>query len=89
MSPLRLIPWFFVVALVGPAVWALGRVYRRVRGPREITCPEAGHAATIHLDARYAMAMHAMGESSARVKACTLWPGRQACQQGCLPARGR
>jgi hypothetical protein len=84
MSPLSLIPWFFVIALAAPAAWALGRVYRRSHGQREITCPEANHFATIQLDARHAVAMHALGETDRRVKACSLWPARQGCHQGCV-----
>ncbi len=84
MSPLSLSPWFFAIALAAPAAWALGRVYRRARGAREITCPEANHFATIQLDARHAVAMHALGETDRRVKACSLWPERQGCQQACV-----
>jgi len=73
-----------MLALVAPAVWALGKVYRRARGTREITCPEALHLATIQLDARHAVKMHARGESSERVKTCSLWPQRQGCPQACL-----
>ena len=84
MSPLRLIPWFFVIALLGPALWALVRVYLRARASREITCPEANHFATISLDARHAVKMHALGETTRRVKACSLWPERQGCRQACI-----
>jgi len=84
MSVLNLIPLFFAIALLAPAVWALARVYRRSRGPREITCPEANHFATIELDARHAVAMHTRAETDRRVKSCTLWPERQGCQQSCV-----
>ena len=84
MSILSLIPLFFAIALVAPAVWALGKVYRRSHGAREITCPEANHFATIELDARHSVAMHALGETGQRVKSCTLWPERQGCQQACV-----
>ena len=84
MFPLGLIPWFFVVALVAPAAWALGRVYVRARGPREVNCPEAGRPAVIQLDARHAVTMHARGEEGRRVKNCSFWPERRGCVQGCL-----
>ena len=83
MSPLSLVPLFFVIALLAPAAWALAKVYRRSRGAREITCPEANHFATIELDARHAVAMHALGETERRVKSCSLWPERQGCGQAC------
>jgi hypothetical protein len=84
MSILSLIPVFFVVILVVPAVWALTRVYRRSREPRAITCPEDGRAATIQVDARHAMAMHALGDPRRRVQTCSLWPERQGCEQHCM-----
>ena len=84
MSVLNLIPVFFVIALAAPAAWALGKVYRRSHGPRQITCPEVNHFATIELDARHAVAMHALGETDKRVKSCSLWPERQSCQQACV-----
>jgi len=84
MSVLSLIPLFFAIALVAPAVWALGKVYRRSHGPREVTCPEGAHLATIELDARHAVAMHAVGETDRRVKSCSLWPERQGCRQACI-----
>ena len=84
MFPLGLIPLFFVLALVAPAVWALGKVYLRWRGARETTCPEANHFATIEVDARHAVGMHARGETARRVKSCSLWPERQGCRQSCV-----
>lgn len=84
MSILSLVPVFFALALLAPAAWALGKVYRRSHGKREITCPEINHFATIELDARHAVAMHALGETNRRVKSCSLWPERQDCGQACL-----
>ena len=84
MSPLSLIPLFLAAALVAPAVWALGKVYRRSCVAREITCPESNHFASIELDARHAVAMHALGETDRRVKSCSLWPERQGCGQACV-----
>lgn len=84
MSILSLIPVFVAAGLLVPAALALNRVYRRARGPREITCPEAKQFATIEMDARHAVAMHALGESDRRVKSCSLWPERQGCAQACL-----
>lgn len=88
MSPLSLIPLFFLIAIVVPAAWAVGKVYLKSRGEREIACREAGHMATIELDARHAVAMHAIGETRRRVKSCSLWPERRGCGQNCLGARG-
>ena len=84
MFPLGLIPVFFVIALLAPTAWELTKVYRRSRSARQITCPEANCAATIQLNALHAAAMHARGDTARRVKACSLWPDRQGCQQACL-----
>jgi hypothetical protein len=84
MSILSLIPVFFVLILVVPAAWALSRVYRSSRQPREITCPDAGQGATIQLDARNAIGMHALGDPRRRIQACSLWPERQGCAQHCV-----
>jgi hypothetical protein len=84
MSPLSLIPLFFALALVAPAVWALSKVYLRWHGARDTACPEANHLATIEVDAGHAVMMHARGETARRVKSCSLWPERQSCRQSCL-----
>jgi len=84
MSILSLIPVFFATALIAPPLWSLRKVYRRSRGAQEVTCPEAQHFATIELDARHAVKMHALGEAERRVRTCSLWPGRAGCHQACL-----
>jgi len=84
MSVLSLVPVFFVLALAMPAVWALGKVYRRSRASREVACPETGRLATIRLDARHAVRSYALGENGQRVQGCSLWPQRRGCQQACV-----
>lgn len=84
MSVLSLIPVFFVLALLLPAALALSGVYRRARGQQQINCPDAGAPATVAIDARHAMLMHTLGESSAKVKSCSLWPSRRNCGQACV-----
>jgi len=84
VSPLGLVPLFFVLAVVAPAAWALAKVYLRSRRPRQVTCPHAQHFATVALDARHAVRMYALGEPDLRVKTCTLWPERRHCPQDCL-----
>ena len=84
MLPLGLIPVFFVLALIAPAAWALVTVYRRERPTRAITCPGTGQSATIQIDARHAIAMHALGENRRRVGHCSLWPEQASCGQHCV-----
>ncbi len=84
MSVLSLIPMFFVLALIVPVTLALSRAYRRARGKQHIDCPDTGAPATIAIDARHAMLVHALGEESIRVRSCSFWPERRNCDQACV-----
>jgi hypothetical protein len=75
---------YFVLALLVPIGWALGRTWLKKREPREVTCPEIGGSATIRLDPWYAIRMHARGDDEFRVRACSRWPGQGDCEQPCL-----
>ena len=75
---------YFVLALLVPIGWALGRTWLRKRGPREVTCPAIGGPATVGLDAWYAVRMHVKGDDEFRVRACSMWPGQGGCAQSCL-----
>ena len=75
---------YFLLALLVPTGWALGRAWRRNRGPREVTCPASGGPAVISLDRWYAVRMHARGDDEFRVHTCSMWPDKEACAQRCL-----
>ncbi|HYL80473.1 MAG TPA: hypothetical protein VEU07_06650 [Candidatus Acidoferrum sp.] len=57
---------------------------RRFRGPRMLSCPEAGGEAEVGIDASHAALTSALGSPSLRVKTCSLWPEREQCKQACL-----
>lgn len=80
MSP-DLVLLMFVFAVIY-ATLAL-RSYRRAKEIRVVHCPATGSAEAIRL--------HATGEALSlglrakpRVMACSLWPDRKGCAQGCL-----
>ncbi len=80
--------------VIGSAVLALAlayvafpvalHVYRRIRGPRFVICPETGGSAEVELGAARAALGAAAGKQWLRVARCGRWPGKQACDQGCL-----
>jgi hypothetical protein len=57
---------------------------RRFRGPRMLSCPEAGGKAEVGIDTSHAALTSAFGTPSLRVKTCSLWPDREGCKQDCL-----
>ena len=79
---------FFLLALLLPAGWALGNVWRRTAGERAVTCPANGSPALVALDQWHAVRMHARGDVELRVLNCTRWPEHQDCAQECLAQFG-
>lgn len=84
MSVLFLVPIWFILALLIPITWSVGKVYSRSRGRRIVTCPETNRAANIELDARHAVAMHVVGNPAQKVQDCSRWPEHQSCGRECL-----
>jgi hypothetical protein len=84
MSVLFLVPVWFILALVIPTAWSIGKVHSRTRGRRLVICPETNRAANIELDARYAVAMHVVGNPIQKVQYCSRWPEHQSCGRECL-----
>ncbi len=76
---------YFVLALLIPVCWSLGRVWWNARRQRTVRCPAAMAPATVRLDALYAARMHALGNREIRVLACSEWPANRGCDQACLP----
>jgi hypothetical protein len=75
---------YFLLALLVPTGWALGRTWLKKRYPRKVTCPATEAPAAITLDRWYAVRMHVKGDDEFRVLACSLWPERGGCGQHCL-----
>jgi len=84
MSVLFLVPVWFILVLLIPIAWSVGKVYNRSLGRRIVRCPETNRAANIELDARHAVAMHVVGNPVRKVQACSRWPEHQSCGRECL-----
>jgi hypothetical protein len=59
-------------------------VYARYRGVRVLTCPQTHGSATVRLDALHAATTAVFATEKLRLAACSLWPERAACAQGCI-----
>jgi hypothetical protein len=75
---------YFLLALLIPVCWSLGRVWRRTRGAHAVTCPGIGEPALLGLDQWHAVRMHARGDAELRVLECSQWPERGNCARQCL-----
>ena len=84
MYPVYFFLSYLLLALAIPLGLALIPVWRRARTARCVQCPDALCDATVSLDPRYAVRMHALGEREPRVASCSQWPGRSGCGQECL-----
>jgi len=78
----------FVVLLLGIVLAVyLGialTAWVRMRGTRVVVCPETQRPAAVEVDAAHA-ALSAMWENAdVRLKACSRWPERHDCDQGCV-----
>ena len=82
-------PWVVLAAIVGVAVGYVllpvaGDVFLRFRSKRRVTCPEAGADAEVGVDATRAALTAAFRHPVLKIKACSLWPERKGCEQGCV-----
>lgn len=75
---------YFLLALLIPICWALGKAWRHARIARQLTCPALGEAADIALDPWFAVRQHALGAAELRVLQCSRWPEHRDCAQPCL-----
>jgi len=60
------------------------RVYLRFRGKRIVSCPENHRPAAVELNAAKAAVDAMAGDTQLRVTACSRWPEREGCPEGCL-----
>jgi len=82
-------PWIVVVGvvIVGLAYVlfpVVADTYLRFRTKRRLACPEGRVQAQVGLDAAYAALTAAFRRPLLRVKKCSLWPEREACEQSCV-----
>jgi hypothetical protein len=59
-------------------------LYRMVRGPLLVICPETTRSALVELAAGTMAVERIAGGLSFQVKQCSRWPERQDCGQDCL-----
>jgi hypothetical protein len=58
--------------------------YLAFRGRRSVTCPATGLPEEIELDAWHAAVTAVPGPPGLHVVACTGWPARARCGEGCV-----
>lgn len=58
--------------------------YRRLRGPKVVTCPETLRRTPIELDAKGGALTSTFGEAKLKVTKCARWPDHRDCDQDCL-----
>jgi hypothetical protein len=61
------------------------RLYSRSRGNRTVTCPETHGQVTVTFDALHVAVTGLRERPTHRLAACTRWPERRDCPQGCIP----
>ena len=71
--------------MISPLVSTFLRMYRGMRGPRIVTCPESRRAVEVEFDEGRAAIASLIGAPAVRVKRCFRWSvGEQrGCQQAC------
>jgi hypothetical protein len=74
---------YFVLALTIPIGIAALTIWKKTRASRPVACPRDGLTASVGLDPRYAMRMHALGNPELLVRQCTRWPEYGGCGQEC------
>lgn len=74
---------FCSVFLAAAAFWRRA-IFERYSGARPVTCPENHQPAVVAIDGRYAAATVMDGSPALRLRECTRWPERAACNQSCL-----
>jgi hypothetical protein len=79
-----LIPVWFVLALLIPIAWSVGKAFRRSKGPKVVICPETSVSTIIELDVRDAVAMHVVGNPTRKIQYCSRWPAQQTCDRACV-----
>jgi len=85
-----LVLFWILLVLIGSCVLLLApsiigwSTYYWYQGPRHVTCPQTHGSATVRFDAVRAATTGLMGTAKLRLAACSLWPERAGCAQGCI-----
>ena len=83
-SPIPIIVPIVTLAVLYVALPVVLDTYRRLRGPKIITCPETKQSAEIQLNAFPAALSALDGATDIRIEGCSRWPRRSGCNQACL-----
>jgi len=73
-----------VFFLITPLLWAGARAVQ-LADPRTIICPETRRWATVTVDGIRAARAELAGRTEFHLVACSRWPERKDCDQGCAP----
>ncbi len=78
----------FVLLLVATVVAVYAGValvsWFKMRGTRVVVCPETQAPAAVEVDCAHAAASAVWEKSDLQLKACSRWPERENCNQGCV-----
>ncbi|MBI1734721.1 MAG: hypothetical protein HYR51_06050 [Candidatus Rokubacteria bacterium] len=83
------LPTLAAIAIVFVLAPVAGAVYSYYRRPKVVGCPEAAREAVVRVNALRAAVDALTGRPALVVTACSLWPRRQNCAQGCTSAAMR
>lgn len=72
-----------MILLLPLALWRR-EIYRQYSGSRLVSCPQDQRPGVVGIDARHALETGIDGRPDLRLSACTHWPERANCAQGCL-----
>ncbi|MBI4638891.1 MAG: hypothetical protein HY727_21350 [Candidatus Rokubacteria bacterium] len=85
MNPWIVLPTLAVLAVVFVMLPVGLAVYASYGRQKLVRCPETGGQAAVAVDRYRAGLGAALGTRLTRIRACSLWPGRQGCGQACRP----
>ncbi len=84
MSATVILVGAILVATLGVVLVLIGKLYRRFRGTRLVTCPETQQTAAVEVDAWRAALTTPFTGTELRLQDCSRWPEREDCGQECL-----
>src|SRR5436309_7085333 len=66
------------------AIWRVGAIWWKFRGPRVVTCPETKRPAGVAVDVASSLTATLGKTPQLRLSECSRWPERAGCGQECL-----
>jgi hypothetical protein len=84
MTAFSIIAAIVALGAVYVLVPVAAHTYRRLLGPKTVTCPETLRRTRIELDARHGALTSTFGDAKLKVAKCARWPDHRDCDQNCL-----